>query len=555
MLDSRELKQYRIFQEFEETQREYWFSYRQRKFLHNIDTFYYSVKLQNDFRSDTSDWDVLSFRRRFESLQANMKYDDSLLFYVPGVGNMNLLNFRYGKYYDICLECPEYFHVFFASKVPPGAGNCESLTCEIIVQIRSYMLWMYGVHESFQRSMRYVQGLVDMFHLKIDFVQENRVDYCWHSNYLVNPEKFFAIENFYKMRVDRYHGSIYHTAKVGSEGYEIDYVALGNRGGKCFVRIYLKSKEVVEQGYKAFFFKVWLFHGLISRYDLYCYEKAFVQRSWHYMTIARLEYYVEFGSVDSFKDACRHFIRQYAENSKVTDPMLRLAGQLTPKIHLVTNVEYQTMRKGTKSYVLLPVRDNSAYGVCRRVYDYLDNHPLIIRYLTHDILRLVEPSGDVNKSRRDYCGFWKSLRSAKLVDVHRLPEQLRLIRDYNRRLNSEAMKRTLLNKAVVYGFYTKGINEDSVMSDCMQALLQLNDNDIKNAMRYKRKKSRQFNPNELAGLIKNPESCRFVLLDPQTGVIYDEDTILSLQNQDGEDIQEEEIQKERDGETDEDKGE
>ena len=64
------------------------------------------------------------------------------------------------------------------------------------------------------------------------------------------------------------------------------------------------------------------------------------------MTIARLEYYVEFGFVDSFKDACRHFIRQYAENAKVTDPMLRLADQLTPKIHLVTNVEYQTMRKG-----------------------------------------------------------------------------------------------------------------------------------------------------------------------------------------------------------------
>ena len=86
MLDSRELKQYRIYHELEETQKEYWFSYRQRKFLHNIDTFYYSVKLQNDFRSDTNDWDVLSFRRSFETLQANMKYDDSILFYVPGVG-------------------------------------------------------------------------------------------------------------------------------------------------------------------------------------------------------------------------------------------------------------------------------------------------------------------------------------------------------------------------------------------------------------------------------------------------------------------------------------
>lgn len=194
------------------------------------------------------------------------------------------------------------------------------------------------------------------------------------------------------------------------------------------------------------------------------------------MTIARLEYYAEFGSVDSFKTACRHFIKQYAENSRVTDPMLRLADQLTPKIHLVTNVEYQTMRKGTKSYVLLPVRDNRAYGVCR------------------------------------------------------LPEQLCLIREYNRKLNSEAMKRTLLNKAVVYGFYVKGLNEDSVMSDCMQALLRLNDNDIKAAMGYKQKKSRQFNPAELAGTIQESAACRFVLLDRETGEIYPDSGTDSFEN-------------------------
>ena len=82
------------------------------------------------------------------------------------------------------------------------------------------------------------------------------------------------------MRVDRFRDALLHTSKKGSEDYEIDYLALGKRSQKVFIRIYLKSKEVVEKGYKPWFFKVWLFNGLINRYDLYCYEYAFLKHSW-----------------------------------------------------------------------------------------------------------------------------------------------------------------------------------------------------------------------------------------------------------------------------------
>ena len=532
MLDKRPFLDFLIAQEMEDQDVSYWFDFKQQKFLHNIDTFYYSVKLCNDFTADTHDRSVLQFRTRLRMLQAKMSYNDSIPFYVPGIGNMNLLNLSYGKYYNVCLECPEYFHVFMASQVPPGAGGRESVTCEIIVQIRSYMLWMYGVHGAFERSLSYIQGIVDMFDLQIAYIQENRIDYCWHSNYLSNPEKFFDIENFYKMRVDRYKGANYHTAKVGSESYEIDYVSLGNRGGKCFIRIYLKSKEVVEQGYKAFFFKLWLFHGLISRYDLYCYEKAYVRRSWPYMTIARLLFYIEYGQSEPMKESCRRFAEQYEKSGKVTDVMIRLAGQLTPPVHLITNVEYQTMRKGTKSYVLLPVKDNSAHGAARRVYDYLDNRPLIVDYLTRDIFRLVEPAGDSNKSRRNDCGFWRALRRCRLVDSPRFPDDLHMVRDYNRERNEGAMRGRLLNSVVVYGFYDRGLNEDSVMKDCYNALLRMNDNDLMDALRYKRKKARQFNGNELPGITEPNMPQKYVLLDRESGVIYDDDSIDSLDIQD-----------------------
>lgn len=533
MIDQSRFKDNLISSELSLEDMNFWFDFKKSKFLHNIDTFYYSVKLCNDFTAKTEDPAVLRFRKFFKGLREQMEYNDSISFYLDGVqNNMNLLNLSYGKFYDVCLEYPEYFHIFMASKVPPGANGGESVTCEIIVQIRSYMLWMYGVHECFERSLAYVQALVDQFGLQVAFVQENRIDYCWHSNYLSSPEKFFAPDNFYRMRVDRYRGANIHTAKVGSEGYEIDYVSLGNRSGKCFVRIYMKSKEVIEQGYKAFFLKLWLFHGLINRYDLFCYEESYVRRNWQYVTIARLDFYVQYGTSEVMKDRCRFYMDQYNESGKVTDAMIQLADCLTPKIHLVLNVEYQTMRKGTKSYELLPVRDNSCKGAAKRVYDYLDNRPLIISYLTHDIFRLVEPYGDSNKSRRDYCGFWKALRATKCVDMKQLPDVLKLTRKYHRKLNSDLMKRSLMNKVVVYGFYTKGINDDNVMKDCMDAILKMNDNDLTAALRYKKKKARQFSAEELAGTIENTMSHSFALLDRVTGSIYDDDTIQSLSDQD-----------------------
>ena len=44
----------------------YWFNKKQQKFVKNIDTFYYSVYLCNDFSTDSQDTAVFSFRHWIE---------------------------------------------------------------------------------------------------------------------------------------------------------------------------------------------------------------------------------------------------------------------------------------------------------------------------------------------------------------------------------------------------------------------------------------------------------------------------------------------------------
>lgn len=528
LVDVRLIKDTYVYNEFDEVENTYWFDFKQKKFLHNIDTFYYAVKFKQDFTADSKDMKVKDFRRKFEALSREWDnqnaFNSSVSFFVPGMPDaLNYTPFSYAFFYNVKLECPELFDIFFAPKVPHSADNGESNTCECVVQIRSYMLWMYGVKLAYERSYEYVKAIADYFGLDIEFTQENRVDFCWHSNYLKNPEKFFTPENFYKMRVDRFKDALIHTSKKGSENFEIDYLAMGKRSQKIFIRIYLKSKEVVEKGYKPWFFKVWLFNGLINRYDMYCYEYAFLKHSWKSLDLGRLQFYAEYGRQKHYVEKCRRILAQ--EETMSPDSLHAFADRLTPAVNLIMNVEYQVMRKHTKSYELIPFFDNSDKLTGKRIYDFLDNRKLICDYLTNKVFRLVEPhepgKNDSNKSRRDLCAFWKALRGCRLTDTFVPPDDVGLVRTYTRKLNSEIVKSRAVKAAITYGIYTRGINSDSPLTDCIEALCMLNDNDMHDAYNYKSKKVRQFNANELTDTMENAvkRSSNLMLIDKETGDI------------------------------------
>lgn len=520
MIDKRYCKQCMITDEMCITDREKWFSYIDNKFIHNIDTFYYSVKFKNDFRIDSKDKAVQKLRRYFKFKYEGLgDYDESGDIYLKEIDKSLVLRpVTFSRFYNTCLSYPDYFDIFLASVVPKSMDGGESVTCEMIVQIRSYMLWMFGVHAAFENSYRFVKELAAYFGLTIDHVQENRVDYCWHSNYLKNPEEFFTPENFYKMRVDRFKNATYVTNKVGTENFEIDYVALGKRSGKVFVRIYQKTREVIEQNYKPWFFKIWKMQGLINDYDLYVYERCFEKKSWFYRFYARLEFYAEYGSHPSYVQMCEKILKE--EITIGEDDLIKLCRLLTPELNLVVNVEFQTMRRHSKSYDLLPFKDNGHRGECKRIYDYLDNRKLIMDYLTDSCLKLVERTGDSHKYRRPLCGFWKALRATRCIDVKMTPEQLQLIRSYNRKLNVHSMRKKVINSAVMLGFYLRGINEDSPIQGCAEALLRMNDNDIQEAMRYKNKKRQQLNTDELADVFEDAVTHSFEITRIDTGEIY-----------------------------------
>ncbi len=528
MVDTQRIDKCALYREMNDADRVYWYDMKTKKFLHNIDTFYYSVKLAEDFTYESQDEKVRAFRRAAESYNKKVALKgfsgDVVQFLVHGMDDyLNVLPLHFGKFYSFCLESPEEFDIFIAPVVP-GSADGSSVTSEIIVQIRASMLWNLGAVKAFEKSYEWVKAICEMYGFNIMEVKENRTDFCWHTNYLEQPEKFFSPESFYSMRVDRYKDAVYHTEKHRSGKYEVDYISLGRRGGRCFIRIYNKCKEVVEKNYKPFFLKTWLFHGLINRYDLFVLEESYIKKSWRYVTIARLKFYLEHGTNPRKLEECREQVEIFETAAKVTDKMMDLADELTPPINLIYNIEFQLMRKATKSYELPVFWKNEEKGPAKRVYDFFDNRRLICDYLTTDILRLVEKTGDSNMSRRPDCGFWIALKRTKMVDVAPVRKEVgELQRNYNRRLNAERMKQRVIHGSVTYAMYVKGANNDSPVSDVMLSVLRLNDNDIHDAKKYKERKAKQLS-RELLQTALPPEELQrtynFQIIDGNSGEFY-----------------------------------
>ena len=233
--------------------------------------------------------------------------------------------------------------------------------------------------------------------------------------------------------------------------------------------------------------------------------------------MARLDFYAQYGSDQEIREKCAAIVN--GSETHGDDYIAKLADELTPRVTLITNVEFQTMRKMSKSFELKFLKDNEDKGVERRIYDYLDNRYMITEYLTHSTFRLVESEGDINKSRRDYCPFWKALRSCRMVDVKKSPKNLKLTRDYTRHLNKEIVKKRMVNAAITYSIYDKGINQDDVLQDAADILLMLNDNDVYELKKHKEKKLQQFS-NMLYQLpLDVDRNRRITLIDNDTGEV------------------------------------
>lgn len=459
-----------LFMESTEEFNKHWFSYTRDKFYHNIDTYYYSLSIENDYNKNPEANDLIF---ELQELKNQSLATSNKMIELPCNKNLFVTRGRFDDIYQYRLTCPMLYDIFVTSYLP------NQSTPRFLIQLRSEALWTRGIKETIEESYNNLKIVLDEFGLKVGNVVENRIDYCYHTNYIQDMYTFFKdskmeVELKSNMRNWRKEGHIF------DDGWELNYFALGSRKSKTtFIRIYDKTREVVERGYKAFFLDIWLKDGLISRYDeyilKYCYEKKNYEKRFE----AMLKFYLEHGRDTSHQLEILHYLEDFDANFY---QIRELALSLMPQTTTICNIEFQTLRmfyKGGDDMIcnfetLIKTDDK-----LQRLIKIVDNRKIFLNYLTHYNLRFVEKDGTPEDCV--YKSWWSRLRGLKITSLDCDKEYAR---KYQHELDLQLMKKRVYKTIGTYTLYNGGDIDSSFADDIVDYINTMNDNDIQTYFGY-----------------------------------------------------------------------
>jgi len=475
----------KLYNEFTEDYQEKYFSLSDKKFIPHVDTLYYSIFIKGDMANSKNEEesvpggvleliDFLQYSKtKFEEEDLKFQkefwydYDKSILF----TSNRFSL-------YEYCISKKGYYDIFISSYLP------NDLTPRIVIQLRSIGLWGIGEYELVSESFEVVKNLLSDYGLEIEKTQENRIDFCYHTNILQSPENVYSDNSLSNNLHTTF--SIYN--KVGRKhgrNLTVEYLSLGQRSSNnIFFRSYNKVREVIEENYKEFFLELWFNSKVINYYDFYVYSYAFKKKNYGQIYWGMLEFYLEFGLDPKVREDFL-YIKEHPKDYPVEE-LKKILLEICPKPTLVINIEFQCMRKFFYSFnkaleLSKPAIENECkYIELLRVFQILDNRKLFLEYLTENTVSFKKDLsekhliaiGKINKENV-YQDFWKRLRATKL----QLSFNGTIRRDYTSNINKELIMSRIKSSIATLSLYNDDWDTD-LNNDLANFICILNDNDM-----------------------------------------------------------------------------
>jgi len=459
-----------FYKELSDELQEKYFSLIRNKVLPTIDNLYYSVFIRGDGDDLITIENIQPLIDGLDEAKIIANQCREPIDFFHGL----MLTFKSYKFYAYCLTQTDLYDIFLCYTLP----NVE--TPRIVVQLRALGLWTRGVDNILMESFLKVEELLAAYNLKIEKCRENRIDYCYHINGITNPNKVFK-ENAageIKYLHTNLDDTIIHAKNKHLEyGTRLhkDYIGLGSKASKnVYARVYDKVKEVIEMGYKSFFFEIWHKKGLISFYDKWCMEYAFLHKNVDYLAKARLAFYVEHGT---------DFVRRERYEKALNNPnksladYKRTADEFMPKTTPVLNIEYETKRKFyyySDKFIETCKIDWSRESILpeplKRIYKIIDNKALYLDYLTKKTLSFY--NGKDENGELNYLAWWKRLRNVTLDGI-KVDEKL--LREYTFHMDKKAVQKGIINRVASSAVYEDNLDTDFI-EDLSDFLADISDN-------------------------------------------------------------------------------
>jgi len=462
LIDNR-FKRSKIFDDFTKEQQEKYFNLNYKKYIHHVDTLYYSVFLKDEFDERVLPGQLEKLFILFDDLKLQCEKEKSDVWFEANSGHV----FRKRRFsiYEYCISLPQYYDIFFTRSLP------NLRTPRVTVQLRSIGLWEQGEYSLVLESYNYISEILKIYGVEIEKTQENRIDFCYHTNSIQNPIRFFGDDCLSKNLFTSFR--IYN--KVGRKnGKEltVEYLSLGNRkSNNLFFRSYNKVREVIEENYKGFFLEFWFNCGLISYYDYWVYLYAYNKKSYSSIYKGMLKFYINFGSDENLKLKFKSFLD---DESNSIDDFKKFSLFYLPAPTLVINIEFQTMRKFyyyADSFInTFPISTFLDIPQLLRIWRILDNRKIFLDYLTSSVVCFSKED-----LKNEYLDFWKRLRSCKLDETIKVKYK----RDYSKKFDLNNIISRFKGIMATYNIYKNNL-DTSIEEDLSSLISVLNDNDYVN---------------------------------------------------------------------------
>ena len=407
-----------VFTEFSEKDRENWFTLTRAKVLPHIDNIYYNVHITGDSGENPPE----GVQKMLEELRDAKREKTRAYGNEVALWNLDVYPSNFATY-EFRLSDDGNFDIFVASYLPNDS------TPRIEVQVRTRLLVLRGVDNALHDSFLAVEQILATFGLSCCKIGENRIDYAYHTNLIQNPLEFFgdpSLERHVKTKL-----------KTVNKVYDYEkkliwsYMSLGMRKSNCvFFRVYDKSREVCEKAYKGFFLDRWVQHGLISRYDFYCYMEAYRNRSYKVgLMIGRIKWYLEYGKDADRKASLQKVLDTCYIKDCNTDAIRRALKGVLPEVTVICNVEFETKRKfylsmasWLESYEDTVKIESKLQPQFGRLIRILSFQQTIHEYLTSTVVKFVQDQTRKDGPDNPMLDWWYRIHRCKVADFPALPD-------------------------------------------------------------------------------------------------------------------------------------
>jgi len=447
--------------------RHIFFNLKEKKFMHTEDNIYYSVFIKLDGYDDTQE-QIAPLLERLTMMKEEAQRIKQPIPYLYGLQVMP--SGVYG--YPLRLNNPDLYDICFSTGNLPNKS-----TNRIHTQLRAEGLWTRENRETLTESYNKTVEILSDYGLSVSKVQENRIDYCYHTNIKTSVDKIFERDGDARFIETSLTGGRGEYEKIKTpEGTKLNffYYSWGSPGSNSWlVKFYDKVKEVIEVGYKSFFFKLWHEGGLISHYDKYCYEYAYLHQNVDYIAKARLKFYIENGA-DT--ERIRLYQEALANPNKTLKEYKKMADEFMPSTTPVMNVEYQTMRdfyrRSDKFIKTLKTLEREGPPILNRMYQVLDNREIWLDYLHGDGFSFQK--GKTDDGKPIYLPWWERLRNTKVGGIK---ADEKLLRDYANNMDREVVARQGAKRISSFALMN-GLTQTGELEDFLYYAAFLTDNQL-----------------------------------------------------------------------------